>query len=63
MGYETAKLSLVDAFYGPETKLGSEDPHTTESREQLVTLYQTWPKPGEAQKWRAKLPQDDRIGE
>ena len=46
---------LLEAFRGRETKLGPEHPHTSESLKQLVTLYESWPKPDEAQRWRAKL--------
>jgi hypothetical protein len=45
----------LDTFHGRETKFGPEHPHTIESLKQLVTLYESWPKPDEAAKWRAKL--------
>ena len=36
--------------------LGPEHPHTIESPDQLVSLYESWNKPDEAAQWRAKLP-------
>jgi len=36
--------------------LGPEHPHTVESLNHLVRLYESWSKPEEAAKWRARLP-------
>jgi len=46
---------LLEAFHGRQAKLGPEHPHTVDSLKQLVTLHESWPKPEEAAKWRAKL--------
>jgi len=54
--YEDAESLLLEAFHGRQTKLDPEHPHTLDSLKQLVTLYELWPKPGEAAKWRAKRP-------
>jgi hypothetical protein len=54
--YEDAERLLFDAFHGREAKFGPEHPHTIDSLKQLVTLYESWPKPAEAAKWRARLP-------
>ncbi len=45
----------VNTFHGCETKLGPEHPHTTNSLNELVHLYEPWGKPVEAARWRAKL--------
>ncbi|MBN1510320.1 MAG: serine/threonine protein kinase [Sedimentisphaerales bacterium] len=55
--YEDAERLLLEAFHGRETKLGPNHPHTIDSLKQLVTLCESWPKPDEAAKWRAKLSQ------
>jgi len=57
--YEDAERRLLEAYNGRETKLGPEHPHTVESLKQLVALYESWPKPDEAARWRAKLPTQD----
>jgi len=46
--------SLLAAFHGREAKLGPEHRDTVESLNQLVSLYESWPKPDEAAKWRAQ---------
>jgi hypothetical protein len=38
-------------------KLGDNHPHTLESWNNLIDLYEAWNKSEEADKWRAKLPQ------
>lgn len=38
-------------------KLGDTHSLTIESINNLIDLYEDWNKPGEAEKWRAKLPQ------
>ncbi|MBN1507286.1 MAG: tetratricopeptide repeat protein [Sedimentisphaerales bacterium] len=53
--HEDAEPLLLDAYRGRETKLGREHPYTIDSLKQLVTLYESWNKPDEAAKWRAKL--------
>ncbi len=54
---------LLEVFHGRETKLGPEHPHTVDSLNQLVDLYESWNKPDEAAKWRAKLARDGRTSE
>jgi hypothetical protein len=41
---ENAERLLQNAYRGGEAKLGPEHPDTIESLEQLVTLYESWPK-------------------
>jgi len=53
---DKAEPLLLQALHGRETKLGPDHPHTTDSLRELVRLYEVWNKPGEAAKWRAKLP-------
>ena len=54
-GYAAAELLPLEAFNGREAKLGPEHPRTVESLDQLVHLYESWNKPDEVEKWRAKL--------
>ena len=54
--YEDAEPVLLDAYSGRETKLDPEHPHTIEWLKQLVNLYESWGRPDEAAKWRAKRP-------
>ena len=44
-----------------KAKLGPDHPHTIDSLRELVNLYESWPKPNEAEKWRAKLPQTEAL--
>ena len=37
--------------------VGETHPHTLESLNNLIDLYETWNKPEEAKEWRTKLPQ------
>jgi len=46
---------LLEVFHGREAKLGPDHPHTLDSLRGLVNLYESWPKPDEAAKWRPKL--------
>lgn len=50
-----AEPLLLQAFQGRQTKLRPEHTHRIKSLNELVRLYETWGKPEEAQKWRAKL--------
>jgi len=61
--HKDAEPLLLDAFHGREAKLGLEHPHTVDSLRELVHLYEFWNKPGEAEKWRAKLPGEDGATE
>jgi serine/threonine protein kinase/Flp pilus assembly protein TadD len=60
--YEDAEPLLLDAYDGREAKLGPRHPHTLDSLRELVPLYESWPKPDEAAKWRAKLVQTAVTG-
>jgi hypothetical protein len=42
-----------------EDRLGDTYPHTQQSLNNLINLYEAWNKPKEAQKWRAKLPKTE----
>jgi hypothetical protein len=60
--FAEAELRLLEAFHGRKAKLGPEHPDAVESLKQLVTLYDSWPKPDEAEKWRAKLASLEAAG-
>jgi serine/threonine protein kinase/tetratricopeptide (TPR) repeat protein len=53
--YPEAEPLLLDAFNGRKKRLGLRLPRTLESTRGLACLYESWPKPDEAAKWRAKL--------
>lgn len=61
--YDDTKRLLLAAFHSREARLGPQHPHTIESSKQLVTLYESWGKPDEAEKWRAKLVQTGVTGQ
>ncbi|MHC4519609.1 MAG: tetratricopeptide repeat protein, partial [Planctomycetota bacterium] len=61
--HDKATPLLLQAFNGRETKLGPQHPHTIESLKQLVSLYEASGKPDEAEKWRAKLPDETSAAE
>ena len=42
---------------GRRLKLGDTHPHTLDSLNSLIALYEAWNEPEEAEKWRSKLPQ------
>ncbi|MHC4582889.1 MAG: tetratricopeptide repeat protein [Planctomycetota bacterium] len=48
---------LLEAVDGRRLKLGDTHPHTLESWNNLIDLYEAWDKPEKAEEWRAKLPQ------
>ncbi|OHB67705.1 MAG: hypothetical protein A2Y76_02205 [Planctomycetes bacterium RBG_13_60_9] len=56
--YGEAEPLLVQAFNGRNDRLGLRLPRTIESLRGLVRLYESWPKPDEAAKWRAQLPHE-----
>ena len=37
-------------------ELGDNHPHTLESWQDLIALYEAWNKPEKAAEWRSKLP-------
>jgi hypothetical protein len=43
--------------YGRRLKLGDNHPHTLESWNNLIALYEAWNKPEKAKEWRVKLTQ------
>jgi hypothetical protein len=47
---------LLEAAEGGIQKLGQQHPHTKESIDNLIELYEAWNKPEKADNWRAKLP-------
>ena len=61
--YDQAEPLLLAACNGRETKLGPDHPRTIDSLNQLINLYESWPKPDEAATWRAKLPDREAIEE
>jgi hypothetical protein len=50
---------LLEAIEGRHLKLGDTHPHTLESWNNLIDLNESWNKPEEAKKWRAKLPKTE----
>ncbi|MBL7188357.1 MAG: hypothetical protein ISS70_18685 [Phycisphaerae bacterium] len=51
------------AVDGLRLKLGDTHPHTRESLNNLINLYEAWKKPKKAEEWRAKLPQIEAVNE
>jgi tetratricopeptide (TPR) repeat protein len=47
--YEEAETMLLDALYGYETKLGSDHPHTLQSKHELAILYMQQTRHDEAE--------------
>jgi hypothetical protein len=60
--YDTAEPLLLEVFHGREDRLGPGHPHTVETVNQLISLYESLNKPDEAEEWRAKLPAVDNAG-
>jgi len=52
---------LFEAVKGRRLKLGDTHPHTTESWNHLIELYEAWDKREKAEEWRARLPQTKAI--
>jgi hypothetical protein len=44
-------------------KIGDTHPHTLESWNNLIDLYEAWGKPEKAKEWRAKLPKTEAVDE
>ena len=42
-------------------KLGDTHPHTLESMNSLIDLYEAWNKPEKAEQWRAKLSKTEAM--
>ncbi len=53
--YEEVEKLLVEAVEGRLLKLGDTHPHTLQSLNNLISLYEAWSKPEKAKEWRAKL--------
>jgi len=61
--YDEAEKLLLEAVEGRRLKLGDTHPHSLESMNNLIELYEAWAKPEEAKEWRAKLPSRKRSGQ
>ena len=59
--YEEADPLMLEAVEGKRLKLGDKHPHTQESMNNLIELYEAWDKQEEADKWREKLRQTEAI--
>jgi hypothetical protein len=56
-----AEPLLKGAYEGRRLRLGDTHPHTIESWNNLIELYEAWDKPEKAEEWRAKLPQIEAV--
>jgi hypothetical protein len=61
--YQKAEKLLFKTIEGRRLKLGDTHPHTIESINNLIDLYETWNKPEKAEKWRKKLQQTEVLTE
>jgi hypothetical protein len=61
--YEKAGLLLIQALEGRRLKLSDTHPHTLQSWNNLIALYEAWNKPEKANGWRAKLTQIEGFEE
>ena len=59
--YDKAEPLLILAVEGHRLKLGDTHPHTLESLNNLIELYEAWGKPKKAEEWREKLPQTEAV--
>jgi len=57
---EVARL-LLEVVEGCCLKVGGTHPHTIESLNNLIELYEAWDKPEKAEEWREKLPQAEAV--
>ena len=53
--HNKAEPLLIKAIEGHRLKLGDAHPHTKDSLNRLIDLYEAWNKPEKAAEWRAKL--------
>jgi hypothetical protein len=58
---DKAEKLLLEAVDGRCIKLGDTHPHTLESMNNLIDLYEAWNKQEKTERWRAKLPQTENI--
>jgi thioredoxin-like negative regulator of GroEL len=61
--YQDTEDLLLQVVKGRRLKLGDTYPHTLQSRNNLIELYEAWGKPEKAEEWRAKLPQTEAVKE
>jgi len=61
--YDDAEELLIEAVEGRRLKLGNTHPHTLESWQNLIELYEVWGKPEKAEEWRVKLPKTEAVDE
>jgi tetratricopeptide (TPR) repeat protein len=57
--YDKAEKLLLEAVDGRCLKLGDTHPHTLQSLNNLIELYDAWGKPEKAEQWQAKLLQTE----
>ena len=53
--YDKSEPLLLEAVNDRRLKLGDTHPHTLESLNNLIKLYEACGKPEQAEQWRAKL--------
>jgi tetratricopeptide (TPR) repeat protein len=61
--YDEAEKLLSEAIEGHLLRLSDTHPHTIESMNNLIALYEAWNKPEEAEKLRAELPQMEPVNQ
>jgi len=59
--YNKAEPLLLEALEGRRLKLSDTHPHTLESMNNIIELYEAWNKPEKAEEWRAKLSQTEAM--
>jgi hypothetical protein len=52
---------MLEMIEDRRLKLGDTHPHTQQSLNNLVDLYESWNKPEKFEEWRAKLPLADNM--
>ena len=61
--YDEAEPLAITCYQGRSTKFGPEHVFTQDAIQILIKLYKAWGKPGEAEKWSAKLPRKQDVQE
>ena len=59
--YDKAEPLLIQALQGHPLKPSDTHPHTIESLNNLIALYEAWNKPEKAEEWRTKLDTENRL--
>ena len=59
--YDEVEQVFLKAAEGRRLKLGDTHPHTLQSWNNVIELYEAWEKPGKAEEWRAKLLQREAV--